>query len=397
LEEYGDEAYFRSFLGDEWMYHGRGYLMNTWRDAYNQLSLMLGVDLVNEPDRLIREKDLAAQAAVWFWNKNNLNLYANQANFVSVCSLINRGEAIPTGPINGWEERLAFYERAKRVLGFGTELLMDATEEEKIAVAYKEIDVEITAGGWAIRKGTAKDPEYLRAKDVLDTGLFKIDGDGWVYAPPKVVTYAQPSPTPGDTIKEGTNSYAAIRYLEPLIGQMPYWVWESGPVPDGEGAYAVNGPPPPVEELRGKRIFCAGVPNICRRIAGKVIPNRGNELYDGGVAAYFDSPTINEETGTRGFWASYGLEEPFDLATAKQWAYNTRSMVLIGREYTGGESADLASQGHVALLLPSGYVLQSFQSDASGWPGLNWDYTIEESHDGGYYTKMVAPWNWLEF
>ncbi len=28
LEEYGDEAYYRSFLGDQWRFHGRGYMCN---------------------------------------------------------------------------------------------------------------------------------------------------------------------------------------------------------------------------------------------------------------------------------------------------------------------------------------------------------------------------------
>ena len=63
LEEYGDEAYFRwgppdgdgLYLGDEWRYHGRGYIMNTWRDAYQRLSSVLGVDLVSNPDLLAQE------------------------------------------------------------------------------------------------------------------------------------------------------------------------------------------------------------------------------------------------------------------------------------------------------------------------------------------------------
>ena len=42
-----------------------------------------------------------------------------------------------------------------------------------------------------------------------------------------------------------------------------------------------------------------------------------------------------------------------------------------------------------------GWALQSFPNDSSGAPGLNWDYSVEQSHDGGYYEDMIRPWNWL--
>lgn len=116
LEEYGDERYFRSFLGGEWRYHGRGYLMNTWKTAYARLSWVLDVDLVDHPDRLAKDKSLAARAACWFWQEHHLNIYADRGDFEAVCSTINRGEVRPQGPINGWEERLAFYTRALEVL-----------------------------------------------------------------------------------------------------------------------------------------------------------------------------------------------------------------------------------------------------------------------------------------
>ncbi len=112
LEEYGNEAYFRSFLGNQWRYHGRGYLMNTWKSAYERLSDVLGVDLVRKPDRLANNKSLAARAAVWFWDTHNLNRFADDGKFLAVASSINRGEAVPTGPVNGYDVRLGLYRRA---------------------------------------------------------------------------------------------------------------------------------------------------------------------------------------------------------------------------------------------------------------------------------------------
>jgi len=42
-------------------------------------------------------------------------------------------------------------------------------------------------------------------------------------------------------------------------------------------------------------------------------------------------------------------------------------------------------------------VLQSFPFGPNGEPGLNTDYTIEQSHDGGYYEYAVRPHNWINY
>jgi predicted chitinase len=324
LEEYGNEAYFRSFLGAEWRYHGRGYLMNTWRAAYQRLSHVLGVDLVSNPDLLAQRKGLAARASVWYWTTNNIGPVADRGDFKGVCSLINRGENPPRGPINGWEERLAAYERAKSVIGIGTEPVTEPAGEE--------------------------------SESAETTGIL--------------------------TAKEGTNFRKGLDYILPIIGLREYWVWSGGTVPSGEGMYAVNEPLSPVAQIG--RINCAGTTNLFFRAMRKRIPTRGNPLYDGGVAAYaggFYGPGYFE-----------GYSEPFNLVKAKRWARETRCGVLLLRPYW---NASLAGQGHVAILLPSGYVLQSFPN--MNGSDLNWDYTIEQSHAGGYYKAMVHPENWSEY
>jgi predicted chitinase len=326
LEEYGNEAYYRSFLGAEWRYHGRGYIMNTWRAAYQRLSHVLGVDLVSNPDLLIQRKDLAAKAAVWYWTVNEIGPVADAGDFKGVCSLINRGENPPRGPINGWEERVAAHERAKAVLGVGT-----------------EGDTNGSGG----TNGSA------------------------------TTTEAGPL-----TAKEGTNFRKGLDYIRPIVGHREYWVWSGGSVPAGEGMYAANEKLPPVAQIG--RINCAGVTNLFFRAMGKRIPTRGNPNFDGGVAAYaggYYGP---------GYFEDYS--EPFDLQKAKSWARETRCGVLLLRPYW---NASLSGQGHVAILLPSGYVLQSFVN--INGPDLNWDFTIEQSNEGGYYKAMVHPENWSEY
>ncbi len=321
LEEYGGEAYFRSFLGDQWRYHGRGYIMNTWRAAYVRLSSVLGVDLVSNPEILAKRKDLAARAAVWFWTTNDIGPVADRGDFKGVCSLINRGENPPRGPINGWAERLAAYERARRVIGTGAEPVSQTDGSE------------------------APETEMV-------------------------------------TAKEGTNFYKGLEYIRPIVGHRAYWVWSRGAVPPNEGMYAINDELPPVAQV-GK-INCAGVTNVFFRAMRKRVPTRGNPNYDGGVASYAG--------GVLGPGYFEGYSEPFDLRKAKTWARETRCGVLLLRPYW---NASLSGQGHVAVLLPSGYVLQSFQN--MGGPDLNWDYTIEQSNAGDFYRAMVHPENWSEY
>lgn len=184
------------------------------------------------------------------------------------------------------------------------------------------------------------------------------------------------------TAKAGTNFRKGLDYITPIVGRREYWVWSSGPVPSGEGMYAVNRPLPPVGQI--KSINCAGVTNLFFRAMDKKIPTKGNTLYDGGVAAYFQ--------GRYGPGYFTGYDEPFNMAKAKKWARETRCGVLLGRPYW---DATLAGQGHVAILLPSGYVLQSFPNMHGS--DLNWDFTIEQSNAGGYYKRMVHPSQWSEY
>jgi hypothetical protein len=167
-----------------------------------------------------------------------------------------------------------------------------------------------------------------------------------------------------------------------IVNNREYWVWASGNVPSGEGMYAINQPLPPPAAIG--RINCAGVTNLFFRACGKRIPTKGDPRYDGGVAAY---------AGGRygpGYFAGY--TEPMNVARAKKIARDTQSGVLLLRPYW---NSTLSGQGHVAILLPSGYVLQSFP-DMHG-PDCNWNYTIEESHDNYYYKEFVAPWNFLDY
>jgi len=188
LEEYGNEHYFRYgppsgdglYLGDQWRYHGRGFLMNTWREAYANLSEVLGEDLVSNPE-LLERPDLAAKAATWFWTRHDLNSYADRGEFRAVAAIINTGQANRTP--NHWLERLHFYDVAKRVLSSGPRvpdsglerngfnrdglpyinLVSDAEADDVLAFA---LAMEIRRAGIGVTVTNGRESVYALAKKI---------------------------------------------------------------------------------------------------------------------------------------------------------------------------------------------------------------------------------------
>jgi predicted chitinase len=179
------------------------------------------------------------------------------------------------------------------------------------------------------------------------------------------------------------NVQRAQEYLEKVIGARYSW-WTGGGVPDGPPAWARNGPPPQPANVKGTSCFCAGVANLARRAVGLEIPTLGNPNYDGGVVAYFGcTGAAPPSYPRRGYFEVHGRQRRFDLEEAR------RPWTLIGRKYR-----NVRDQGHVAIVLPGGKVLQSYDA-GGGRPGINKDATLERSHDGGYYEVMVRAEDWL--
>lgn len=84
--------------GDGWRYHGRGWIMLTFRNNYAQMSEITGDDYVNRPE-LVALPDGAASAAAAFWKANGLNAYADKGNYKNLSERVNGGSI-------GMEERL---------------------------------------------------------------------------------------------------------------------------------------------------------------------------------------------------------------------------------------------------------------------------------------------------
>jgi len=96
----GDEA-----SGDGWKYRGRGFIQITGKANYEAITKDLHVDYLNNPDLLLDDNH-AMISAGWFWNKNNLNLLADQGvdndTIVKVTRRVNGGS-------NGLSDRLKIF------------------------------------------------------------------------------------------------------------------------------------------------------------------------------------------------------------------------------------------------------------------------------------------------
>lgn len=100
----GDEA-----SGDGWKFRGRGLIQLTGRDDYTQCGNALKLDLINHPELLEDQPNVAVDAAAWFWYMKKLNTYADQDDIKHITQMINGG-------CNDLEDREAYLNRAKELL-----------------------------------------------------------------------------------------------------------------------------------------------------------------------------------------------------------------------------------------------------------------------------------------
>lgn len=94
--------------GDGRRFCGRGLIQVTGRVNYRDCGRNLEIDLLATPERL-EEPECACRSAGWFWNSRNLTKVAETGDFKKVTKLINGG-------LNGYEQRLAYYQRALKII-----------------------------------------------------------------------------------------------------------------------------------------------------------------------------------------------------------------------------------------------------------------------------------------
>lgn len=97
---------------DGWTYRGRGPIQLTGRSNYTQFAKDMFDDwenVVANPDWVTADRDFALMSAIWFWNKNGLNKFADNGDFVTLTKRINGGTI-------GLADRQHHYEEALQLL-----------------------------------------------------------------------------------------------------------------------------------------------------------------------------------------------------------------------------------------------------------------------------------------
>lgn len=97
--------------GDGKRYKGRGPIQLTGRANYRHFGKLLGLPLEGKPG-LAAQLDHGIMIAACFWSARDLNALADREQFTKITERVNGGR-------NGLAERLAYFNKAKAVLGIG--------------------------------------------------------------------------------------------------------------------------------------------------------------------------------------------------------------------------------------------------------------------------------------
>lgn len=93
------------------LYKGRGLIQITGYLNYTQVMMALDIDCVEHPE-LLEQPENACRTAAWWWADRGLNALADvgtEDSFKKITKKINGG-------LNGWDDRLSLYTKAKEVL-----------------------------------------------------------------------------------------------------------------------------------------------------------------------------------------------------------------------------------------------------------------------------------------
>ena len=77
---------------DGYKFRGRGGIQLTGRANYEAFAKSIGrMDIMGNPDMVATDKELAAQASVWYWKKHNIGKLARQGDLAGVRKAVNGG------------------------------------------------------------------------------------------------------------------------------------------------------------------------------------------------------------------------------------------------------------------------------------------------------------------
>ena len=119
--------------GDGWKYRGRGLIQLTGRNNYKAFAEWVGDErIMDEPDLVSSE--YAVHSAVFFWDRHNLNRFADKDDVVGLTRKINGGE-------NGMAHRKDLLNKANGLLA----MLGLGNDDRNVKAKSREIKQERTS------------------------------------------------------------------------------------------------------------------------------------------------------------------------------------------------------------------------------------------------------------
>lgn len=156
--------------GDGKRYKGRGPIQLTGRANYTKYGQLLGLDLVNDPS-VAATKEVGFRIAGQYWKLNGLNALADRQEFKAITKRINGG-------YNGLDDRIKYYERAKKVLSRNDAAASDPATAPTPSSGGQPPAFEGTAyPGRALRQGS-KGPAVRTLQQRLTFLGYSLDVDG---------------------------------------------------------------------------------------------------------------------------------------------------------------------------------------------------------------------------
>lgn len=103
--------------GDGWKFRGRGLIQITGRWNYEKFGLSIGKTPEETVDYAESTKG-AMESALWYWNANNLNRFADSDDIIGLSRAVNGGDI-------GLSDRIDRYNTAKKIIGSVKEEVAD--------------------------------------------------------------------------------------------------------------------------------------------------------------------------------------------------------------------------------------------------------------------------------
>ena len=102
------------------LYYGRGWFQLSYPCNYYHAGQALNLDLLNNPDMVAQQQDVAVKTAVWFFQANSMVGPARQGDFAATTRILNGPVECNGGPgYNNQVTRVNTYKRVRQCFGLG--------------------------------------------------------------------------------------------------------------------------------------------------------------------------------------------------------------------------------------------------------------------------------------